>query len=279
MTTTYAESVFTSSLSDRIFDFASVAAGDPAVKRAVEDNHDDNRWWPSYIEDWRLRMLVAGWSSRVSYNMINTYRAVIEDSRSTGYDALCRSSDHELRRILHPIGLTGARIGYLRSLSDYISVLESEHRDPFAWSADDFIEDFAHRVKYAGYKVAQCAVLYARGYHSGIIPVDSGMVAKLAPCLGISLPNSPIAHEIMRKFLQSCVTERQDDYMNAVAANDYKVNIPCGVLPTWWFHLILIYFKRIYCNRPSPRLCPRRPVCIQVVDCACRVERQRSELT
>jgi hypothetical protein len=270
MMTTYTKSVSTSSLSDRIFDFVSVAAGDPAVKHAVQENHDENRWWPTHIDDWRLRMLIAGWSSRVSYNMINHYRTVIDDAGSAGFDTLCRLSDHELIRMLHPIGLTGARISYLRSLADYISVLESERRDPFGWSADDFIDDFARRVKFARYKVAQCAVLYARGYHSGIIPVDSGMVTKLAPCLDIVLPKSPVAHEIMRKLLQSCVRERQDDCLNVIAANGYKINIPRGVPPTWWFHLTLIYFKRIYCNRPSPRLCPRRPVCGQVLDCACR---------
>lgn len=188
MVISYTESVSALTLSDRVFDFVSTIARDFAVKQAVEANHDENRWWPSHIEDWRLRMVIAGWSSRVSYNMINCYRSVIDDACSAGYDRLCRSPDQELSAMLHPIGLTGARISYLRSVSDYISALESEHRDPFGSSPDEFIADFTHRVKFAGYRVAQCAALYARGYHSGIIPVDSGMVSKLAPCLGVTLP-------------------------------------------------------------------------------------------
>lgn len=36
----------------------------PEVRAAVEANHDDNKWWPTSVEDPRTRMLVAGCSTR-----------------------------------------------------------------------------------------------------------------------------------------------------------------------------------------------------------------------
>ena len=47
------------------------------VKEAVLKNHDNNLWWPLEITDYRKRMLFAGLSTRISYNMINCYRNVI----------------------------------------------------------------------------------------------------------------------------------------------------------------------------------------------------------
>ena len=53
------------------------AAALPDVRAAVEANHDDNRWWPASVPDWRVRMTVAGWSTRVSYAMVSTYAGVV----------------------------------------------------------------------------------------------------------------------------------------------------------------------------------------------------------
>jgi hypothetical protein len=86
-----------------------------------------------------------------------------------------------------------------------------------------------------------------------------------APVLGITLPSGPIAHERMRQLLQDCVAHRTDDYLGL--AEQHAVTIPAGAAPTWWTHLVLIYFKRLFLNRPSRRLCAQRPVCGQAVDC------------
>lgn len=252
-------------LPDRLVAFVDAVAGLAEVKAAVEANHDDNRWWPTSITDPRLRMTVAGWSTRVSYAMIGTYSRVVLHADRIGYDALTGMTDADLAALVHPLGLPAARIAYLRSLSRFL-----RQQGPGAVGdadADTLIGRFAASVDQASYKVAQCAVLYARGYHCGVIPVDSGMVTKLAPALGIRLPKGPIAHERMRLRLQACVTGQPGGFRELVGRHAHQVTIPAGVLPTWWVHLVLIYAKRALFNRPDPRLCPDRPVCAQVVDC------------
>ena len=43
------------------------------VKEEVYKNHDENMWWPMSIKDGKKRLLIAGLSTRISYNMILTY--------------------------------------------------------------------------------------------------------------------------------------------------------------------------------------------------------------
>ena len=176
---------------------------------------------------------------------------------------------HAGRRLVRPIGLPQTRIDYLRSLADLLVLWDKQTIDPSSpfGNVDHLVADFAEQVRGASFKVAQCALLNARGYHSGIIPVDSGMVAKLAPALGIDLPAGPVAHEKFRHVLEAAVHARPDDFRELAVRHEYAVAIPDNVEPTWWAHLVLIYFKRLYLNGPSPRLCTRRPFCTQVVDC------------
>lgn len=256
---------------DRICDLVTVVASDHAVRSAVDANHDDNRWWPTAIGDWRLRIVLAGWSTRISYNMVDHYRSVVDRVGDIGYEELIRQDDEELLSLIRPIGLPSSRIAYLRSAASYIERLESAGMDVWSRTANEFIVDFAERVEFAGFKVAQCAALYGRGYHCGVIPVDSGMVSKLAPCLGLRLPNSAASHEILRQLLESSADRDSLHYRQLIELNGYNVTLPDEVVPTWWLHLVLIYFKRIYCNRPSDRLCVARPVCTQVIDCHCDV--------
>jgi hypothetical protein len=68
-------------------------------------------------------------------------------------------------------------------------------------------------VKGAGYKVAQCAILYAKGYHCGIFPVGSGMKDMLGPCIGFELPKGALAHNIMRKQIEHLLNARSTDYV------------------------------------------------------------------
>ncbi|MFH9071335.1 hypothetical protein [Streptomyces alboflavus] len=254
----------------RIHHLVERAASLPDVKAEVEANHDENRWWPTAVTDPRLRMAVAGWSTRVSYRMIDIYARVVVDADALGFDRLTASTDAELAQLVQPLGLGQTRISYLRSLTELLQSWEKASVDPLAADTDCdlLIHDFAREVRGASYKVAQCAVLYARGYHCGIIPVDSGMVTKLAPALGASVGSGAAAHERFRCLLEEGVRARSVDFRRLVDALDYRVSIPAGVEPTWWVHLVLIYFKRLYLNGPSPRLCTRRPVCTRVVDCA-----------
>ncbi len=268
-TTRLARASEANSAAERVFTVAARVAAEDDVKAAVEANHDQNRWWPTTVADWRLRMLIAGWSTRISYNMIDTYSAVVATVTDIGYDDVNKLSDADVHQLVEPLGLMAARRRYMRSLHGFLRAFNEPPIDPLRMDNNRFIQVFAENVEQAGYKVAQCAVLYSRGYHSGIIPIDSGMVSKLAPRLGLDPGRGPRAHNTLRLFLESCVQRDSHRYRTLIDELGYAVDIPPHVAPTWWLHLVLIYFKRLYCNRPSPRLCRRMPMCDQVLDCAC----------
>jgi hypothetical protein len=251
--------------STRVFGLVRRIAALPEVRAAVEANHDDNRWWPTSIADPRIRMVVAGWSTRISYSVVDTYARVVAEANAIGFEELVALDDGELTRLVRSLGLPVARIGYFRSLTGFIAREQDNILDS---DPDSIIHRFAAQVHHASFKIAQCAVLYARGYHCGIIPVDSGMVTRLGPALGVSLPRSPMAHETLRTLLQSCVTDRCRDYRGLIEQNGYQISIPAVAEPTWWMHLVLIYFKRLHLNRPGKRLCLRRPMCTDVIDCS-----------
>jgi endonuclease III len=255
--------------------FVSRVAALPDVRAAVEANHDDNRWWPVYVRDWRVRMAVAGWSSRVSYAMVGTYASVVAHADKIGWGALTALTDESLHHIIQPIGLQAARIRYLRSLAHFLDRAEGPGTSVTAAPSDDLIASLAVSVAGAGYNTAQCAVLYARGYHCGVIPVDSGMVTKLAPTLGITLAPGVAGYEHLRKLLQRAVTAHAGVYRELAWSLNYRVTIPPGAAPTWFVHLVLIYFKRLYLNRPGPDLCLRRPACPTLLRCGCQPDGPR----
>jgi endonuclease III len=257
-------------LAGRLYSFVSRAAAQPDVQAAVEANHDDNRWWPDYVRDWRVRMAVAGWSSRVSYAMVGTYASVVARADTLGWGTLTELNDESLTRLVRPIGLPAARIRYLRSLTRFIDRAPSSGTDVVTAAPDDVIASFTAGVDGAGYNTAQCAVLYARGYHCGVIPVDSGMVTKLAPLIGITLASGAAGYEHLRQLLQPAVTAHADAYRDLASRLGYQVSIPPDAAPTWFAHLVLIYFKRLYLNRPAPDLCPRRPACPELLGCGCQ---------
>jgi endonuclease III len=246
-------------LVERVYSLVAAAAVQPAVRTAVEANHDDNRWWPRSVSDWRVRMTVAGWSTRVSYAMIGTYSGVVARADALGWDGLTALDDQAVTTLVRPLGLAASRVGYLHSTG---TDLASMH-------AGNLVRLFAASIHGAGYKVAQCATLYARGYHCGIIPVDSGMVTRLAPFLGIELSQGPAAHEQLRQLLEASTSAIADRYKDLAAQLGYQVRIPDDADPTWFVHLVLIYFKRLYLNRPGPRLCQLRPACPAFLDCGC----------
>lgn len=256
-------------LAERLYSLVSRAASRPDVRAAVEANHDDNRWWPRSVSDWRVRMAVAGWSTRVSYSMIGTYSGVVAHADSLGWGKLTALDDREATALVRPLGLAASRVGYLHSLAGFLGQADASGTDLPGMHAGDLVRLFAENIHGAGYKVAQCATLYARGYHCGIIPVDSGMVSKLAPFLGVRLSTGPIAHEQFRELLEAGTTAMASRYRDLLAHLGYQVRIPDDADPTWFVHLALIYFKRLYLNRPGPGLCQLRPACDVFLDCGC----------
>ncbi|MFJ9713775.1 hypothetical protein [Streptomyces sp. NPDC101234] len=254
---------------DRVLAFATHAAALDSVRAEVEAAHDDNRWWPPTFTDPRMRMLAAGSSTRINHRMVDTYAAVLARADAMGFDSLTDLDDDQAHEQAHdlvaPLGLTEARPTYLCSLADTLARWDKDGTDPTAWDAATFIAPFAREVRGASCKVARCAALYALGYHCGIIPVDSGMATELAPALGFTLPSGPVAHEHLRTLLEHAVA-RHTDALRTLAAGQ-NVTIPAEAAPTWWTHLVLVYFKRLYLNQPPARLCPRRPTCPALTHC------------
>ena len=209
---------YTSALAGRVYELVAAATAQPDVKAAVEANHDDNRWWPLFVSDWRVRMTVPAGAHGFPRH-VGTYADVVTRADALGWTELARMDDTSLSAMVKPLGLAAARVGYLRSLAGFIRNIlpRFETGDLGVTRPEDLIGPFAANVHGAGYKVAQCAALYAGGYHCGIIPVDSGMVTRLAPFLGIKLVNGPIAHEQFRQVLQACTAARADAHRNLVS--------------------------------------------------------------
>ena len=226
------------------------------VRCEVVRNHDNNRWWPLYVSDWRLRMVIAGLSTRISYNMIGIYQSVVSNLNKIGYERLLLLSDVELSEILTPLGLLSSRIKFCKSIFTFIKALEQDSSDITTIHNDKLISAIEQKVYGAGYKVGQCCVLYAKGYHCGVMPVDSGMRDKLSLCLGLKVEKTPFGHEIMRKQLEELVS--QIDCRAIAKSTGYDLEFPPKGPLTWWTHLVLIYYKRLYCNRPIPEQCPLR---------------------
>jgi endonuclease III-like uncharacterized protein len=244
---------------ERLYQLLQRCGALSGVKAEVFRNHDDNQWWPLAVSDWRLRLVIAGWSTRVSYHMISTYRGVVEKANNLGYDQLCTLPDDEIEQVVASIGLARTRCTYFRSVQSFLQQSELTLEALHASKNDVLIEQFAANVTGAGYKVAQCAILYAKGYHCGIFPVDSGMKDMLGPCLGLSLPRTPIAHEIMRQHLEGLLQTHASSYLQLARELEYgTLALPHDSAPVWWAHLVLIYFKRQFCNVHHPHLCPLR---------------------
>jgi hypothetical protein len=210
----------------------------------VQSNYAENRWWPTTITDIRLRLLLAGWTTRLSYRSIKHYQAVVARVRDVGFDTICKMPDSGIVELTKTIGLPNARLAYLRSLASFINT----HGVIYCQSSniDEFIETFARSVDSASFKVGQCAALYARGYHCGIIPVDSGMCDMLAPIVPVPYPHNGIGHEIVRKRLEE-FTRDNDCFMKEQSRLHKWLSVP-NTPATWWLHLLLIYYKRLYWN-------------------------------
>lgn len=97
-----------------------IMASQMEVKDTVINSHDNNPWWPRDVDDWRMKMLVAGLSTRVSFRMLGSYTNTINNFLMHSYEEIKERSDDDLRVMLKSLGLPDARIKFIRSMSGYI---------------------------------------------------------------------------------------------------------------------------------------------------------------
>lgn len=231
----------------------SICSREDTVKYEVIKNHDDNMWWPENISDKKMRLIIAGLSTRISYSMINTYQQVILNLNDYSFEEIAKMDTEKLLAIIAPIGLHNTRITYIKSM---ICFIENFYDELDKYNNDELIELISKNVQGASYKVAQCCVLYMRGYYCGVMPVDSGMKDVLLPCIGFAKYTGALSHEILRKELEEIVSTI--DLASIVKENGYQglITLPKDKILTWWTHLVLIYFKRFFCNKHKPKQCP-----------------------
>lgn len=231
-----------------------ICSNQEEVRNAVKKNHNNNLWWPLEVEDYRKRLLIAGLSTRISYNMIDSYRKVINDLNSYSYDEIKNMTEDEIINIIKGLGLSNSRYKYLSSMVDFIEKYENEIK---TLSNDELIKLIADNVSGASYKVAQCCVLYIRGYYSGVMPVDSGMKDVELPCLGFEQHKNVLGHDILRKELETIV--KDNNMGEIIKQNGYEeLKVENYDNATWFCHLVLIYYKRYFCNKHNPEICPLR---------------------
>ena len=241
-----------------------ICSNQEEVRNAVKKNHNNNLWWPLEVEDYRKRLLIAGLSTRISYNMIDSYRKVINDLNSYTYDEIKNMTEDEIINIIKGLGLSNTRYKYLSSMIAFIEKYDNEIR---TLSNDELIKLIADNVSGASYKVAQCCVLYVRGYYSGIMPVDSGMKDVELPCLGFEQYKNALGHDILRKELETLVKDNNmEKIIKQKGYEELKVENYDNA--TWFCHLVLIYYKRYFCNKHNPENCPLKGHV--KVKCKCR---------
>lgn len=232
-----------------------IMASQTAVKDSVCASHDNNPWWPKDVDDWRMKMLIAGLSTRVSFRMLGSYVKTITNFLQHSYEEIKGISDEDLKVMLKSLGLPDARLRFVRSMSKYIDTHLKDKNINDVPNLE-MIADIAKNVDGASYKVGQCCVLYAKGYYCGIMPVDSGMKDMLAPCLGYKTGKTAIAHEIVREQIEEFT--KSHDWLNIAKKYGYdqKITLPEDKPLTWWVHLVMINYKRHFCNNHKPENCP-----------------------
>lgn len=61
---------------EKLKEILSIWSSMPKVKEEIFKNYNNNLGWSIDIEDYRKRLLIAGLSTRIFYNMINSYRKI-----------------------------------------------------------------------------------------------------------------------------------------------------------------------------------------------------------
>lgn len=229
----------------------NICAKQEDVKKEVHENHDENKWWPTSVSDYRKRLLIAGLSTRISYNMIGTYRKVIDEFDGYSFEEICLMPKEKLSSIIKPLGLTKSRMSFVNSMIEFINKNGNRLEE---LSNDELIDLIAKEVKGASYKVGECCTLYMRGYYCGVMPVDSGMKDIELPCMGFEYIKSSKGNKKLSEQLKKIV--ERNDFKDLIRENGYDdLNIEDMENPTWLIHLILIYYKRLYCNKHNPERC------------------------
>jgi len=236
-----------------IFEMASQSE----TLREVEKNFFNNTWWPLDIEDYRKRMIIAGLSSRISYNMINKYNEVCRALDSYTFEELYQMQDKKIIKIIKPLGLANTRIKFLKTMCEYL--ISRTKKEIFEANEEVIIEDIVQNVHGASYKVAQCCLLYAKSYFCGIFPIDSGMKDVLLPCLGFNQYGPGKGHEQLRKEITKTILKDLDNF-----TEELEIRYPIFLsnnsnskadIVIWWSHLVMIYFKRVNCNKKRGTSC------------------------
>ncbi|MCF8009007.1 MAG: hypothetical protein K9K32_04510 [Halanaerobiales bacterium] len=104
---------------------------------------------------------------------IDYYRKAIKEIEQYSYEELTNMSDNKIKRFFEHLGLQNKKLKYIKSVFDFlkkhdINVIKK-------YPSEQLINLIKNKIQQAGYKVGQCATLYLKGYHSGVMPVDSGM--------------------------------------------------------------------------------------------------------
>jgi len=188
-------------------------------------------------------MLLAGWSSRVSSIGISDYEKVVTRLRDLGWDHLVQLDPAAVADIAEPLGLGASRLRYFHSLIGFLGTSDTASK-LLCKPNNLLIEEFRSRVAGAGYKIAQRALLYARGYHCGIIPVDSSKADMLAPLIEPGLPSGPHRQEVVRRLVEHAVVERSDELHEIAESTGITLGIDRSVPPTWWVYLLLVACRR-----------------------------------
>jgi len=89
------------------------------------------------------------------------------------------------------------------------------------------------------------------------MPVDSGMKDVELPCLGFEQYKNALGHDILRKELEALV--KDNNMEEIIKQNGYEeLKVEDYDNATWFCHLVLIYYKRYFCNKHNPENCPLR---------------------
>lgn len=254
---------------EKLYNILDICSQDEILKENVIKNHDNNLWWPINVKDYRMRLLISGMSTRVGYSMINSYVSVINKMIEIGYDNLIIYTEEQIKNVIRPLGLINARYKYIASM---IKFIEKYKEQVFTIKQNDLIVLINKEVNGASYKVGQCCVLYLKGYYeSGVMPVDSGMKDTFLPCIGFNEFKGAIGHEVLRHDLEKLISEL--DLKPLIINNGYegKIAIPNDNALTWWAHLVLIYYKRAYCNKHKPNECKIKKE-LQNIELNCKCE-------
>lgn len=77
-----------------------ICSSQERIREDIFKNHDDNMWWPLKVTDYRKRLLIAGLSTRISYNMIHSYQKVIDNLDNFSYDEIKNMSEEQIKDII-----------------------------------------------------------------------------------------------------------------------------------------------------------------------------------